>query len=278
MQPTLECQNSVSQLMVQVRAFLNGLDLIPRRTAADPILLALLSKSIVLTESIVILVRHGNHDEAFGLCRTCIEIELTVRYLTNADTVKRCERYLLYFAKDTTEWANLFRKYYPNHKLKRRSDAMEIEKLAGAYRCPHRWHDEKDGIKTFASEDDSFERAADGSPLRDSFSYEIPYKWMSHYVHATVQAIEPAHVTLPGDRFKVHPGDGRSSLGCEALLFSFQAVYMNLIRVLRYFNMSHPPSQGRTRTAAFRGGSYWARARLTTFVFSSLPSGFRNIR
>jgi hypothetical protein len=113
-QPDLEYQNSVSQLMVETRVFLNGLDLIPRRTAADPILLALLSKLIVLTEAIVILVCHGNHDEAFGLCRTCIEIQLTVRYLTNADTVKRCERYLLYFAKYTTEWAKLYRKYYPN--------------------------------------------------------------------------------------------------------------------------------------------------------------------
>jgi hypothetical protein len=61
---------------------------------------------------------------------------------------------------------------------------------------------------------------------------------MSHYVHATVQSIEPAHVTFPGDKFRVHPGDGRSSLGCEALLFSFQGVQLNLIRILRYFNMS----------------------------------------
>jgi len=90
MQPGLEYQNSVSQLMVATRTFLNGRDLIPRRTTADSILLALLSKSIVLTEAIVILVSNGNHDEAFGLCRTCIEIQLTIRYLTNADTVKRC--------------------------------------------------------------------------------------------------------------------------------------------------------------------------------------------
>jgi len=97
-----------------------------------------------------------------------------------------------------------------------------------------------------------FERAADGSPLNEFFSYEILYKWMSHYVHATVHSIEPAHVTLPGDRFRVHPGDGRSDLGCEALLFSFQAVQMNLIRILRYFNMSFPDNLQSQYEAAAR--------------------------
>src|ERR1017187_1011120 len=238
--PSLEDQSAVSQLMLDTRAFLNGLDLIPRRSSADPVVLGLLSKSIVLTEAIVILVCHGSHDEAFGLCRTCIEIQLTNRYLTNADTVKRCDRYLGYFAKDTTEWAKLYRKYYPKHALKRRSDAAEVEKCAAAYRSPHRWHDEQDGIKAFASEDDSFERAADGSPLNEAFAYEIPYKWKSHYVHATLPSIEPVHVTLPGDRFRVHPGAGQSHQGLTALLFSFQAVQLNLIRVMRYFNMTFP--------------------------------------
>jgi len=87
--PGPEYQNAVSQLMVETRAFLNGLDLIPRSTSADPVLLGLLSKSIVLTEAIIALVCHGKHDEAFGLCRTCIEIQLTIRYLTNAKTVSK---------------------------------------------------------------------------------------------------------------------------------------------------------------------------------------------
>jgi len=171
------CQlhNAAAGLMVQTRAFLNGLDLIPRSTSsADAILLGLISKSIVLTEAIVVLVRHGNHDEAFGLCRTCIEIQLTIRYLTNADTAKRGDRYLGYFAKNVTDWAKLYRKCYPNQALKQRSDAEELEKSASEYRSSHKWHEEG-GIKDFASEADPFEKAADGSPLNEAFSYEILY-------------------------------------------------------------------------------------------------------
>jgi hypothetical protein len=50
-----------------------------RRSFTDAVLLALVSKSIVLTEPIVQLVSNGFHGETFGLCRTCLELELTVR-------------------------------------------------------------------------------------------------------------------------------------------------------------------------------------------------------
>jgi hypothetical protein len=80
---TPDYQEAVSKLMRETRAYLDDLRIIPRRTsAADSILLALLSKAIVLTEAIVLLASQGYGDEAFGLCRTCIEIQLTVRYLT----------------------------------------------------------------------------------------------------------------------------------------------------------------------------------------------------
>jgi hypothetical protein len=125
-------------------------------------LLALLSKSIVVTEAIAPLVCHGHQDEAFGLCRTSIEIQLEIRYLTNCNTVSRCTRFLDYFAKDTTEWGKLYRKYYPNSVLKQRSDAAEIEKAAASYQSPHKWAEKGITIKDFASEADSFERAPDG--------------------------------------------------------------------------------------------------------------------
>jgi hypothetical protein len=66
---------------------------------------------------------------------------------------------------------------------------------------------------------------------------------MSHYVHATVRSIEPAHVTLPGDQFRVHAGRAGElshATGEMALMFSFQAVQLNLARVMRYFNMTFP--------------------------------------
>src|SRR5271155_6014781 len=90
----------VSELMQQVREFIGELRLIPRRNYADSVLLGLLSKSVVTAEAIALLSSNGHSDEAFGLCRTSVEIELIIRYLTNTDTIARCERYVMHFSKE----------------------------------------------------------------------------------------------------------------------------------------------------------------------------------
>jgi len=169
--------------MAETRTYLDGLGLIPRQTShADAVLLALLSKSIVLTEAIVLLVSNGFHDEAFGPCRTCLEVELTIRYLTNADTISRCQRYARYFSKVNAGWVNVMRKYYPDMSLRVRADAGQLADLASEYKDPHRWSEHNLGY--FASEPDSFEKREDGIPLDQLFYYEVLYKWMSYYVHA----------------------------------------------------------------------------------------------
>lgn len=237
--PSIEYQQAVLKLMEDTRSFLDGLCVIPRRTSsADSILLALLSKSVVLTEAIVALASSGYGDEAFGLCRTCIEIQLTVRYLTNADTVQRSTQYFQYFAKANEGWFRLLDKYYPERKVKPRNDAAELEKLAERYPDPHRWSTQGQGLKYFATEIDNFEKREDGSPLTEEFFYEVLYKWMSYYVHAAEPSTHE-HVVVPGDRFKVHQSAGKSRLGDDALRVSFLSVHLNLIRVLRYFNMSY---------------------------------------
>lgn len=238
--PSVDYQKAVSKLMGETKAFLDGLDLIPRRTSgADSILLALLSKSIILTEAILTLASEGYGDEAFGLCRTCIEIQLTIRYLTNADTAQRANQYLQYFAKANAEWFRLVCKYYPDLKVGPRDDAAELEKLAEKYPDPNRWSKQGHGLKYFAAETDTWEKHDDGSPLNEEFYYEVLYKWMSYYVHA-VEPSTPTHVTVPGDRFKVHQGAGSSRLGLHAIRTSFLSVHLNLLRILRYFNMDYP--------------------------------------
>jgi hypothetical protein len=227
--------------MEETRNFLDGLALIPRQTPlyVDSILLALLSKSIVLTEAIVTLASGGFGDEAFGLCRTCIEVQLTVRYLTNADTAQRTRQYHDYFAKTIEEWTRLISKYYPGLKPKSRDDAVELQKLAEKYPDPNKWSKQGQGLRYFATEFDTSEKRDDGSPLTSEFYYEVLYKWMSYYVHA-VQPSTPTHITVPGDRFKVHRDAGTSQLGNDALRVAFLSVHINLMRVLRYFNMIYP--------------------------------------
>jgi hypothetical protein len=238
--PSSQYVNAVSNLLIETRKYLDGLGLIPRKSSKpDPVLLALVSKSIVLAESIVLLVSNGFYDEAFGLCRTLLELELTVRYLTNADTVSRCERYVEYFAKVNEGWMNIATKYYPNMGLGVRADAAELGELAKNYKSPHRWSEHE--IKYFASEPDAFEKKEDGTPLDELFFYEVLYKWASYYVHVTEHAVDRSHATDSGDVFKVHPGMGRSTRGEDALRLSYQLVRVTLFRVWRYFNMDFPP-------------------------------------
>lgn len=239
---TPDYQRAISKLMEETRAFLNGLQIIPRKTsAADATLLALLSKAIVLTEAIVLLASEGYGDEAFALCRTCIEIQLTVRYLTNSDTVQRSNQYFRYFAKANAEWSKLINKYYPGLKLKPRGDAAELEELARKYPDPNKWSKQGEGLKFFAMEADSFERREDGTPFTSGFYYEVLCKWMSYYVHA-VEPSTSAHITLPGDFFRVHQGAGTSRLGIHACGTAYISVHLNLARILRYFNMKYPQS------------------------------------
>jgi Family of unknown function (DUF5677) len=238
-QPSVQYLNAVSHLIEETRAYLDGLGLIPRETSStDSVLLALVSKSVTLTEAIVLLVSNGFHDEAFGLCRTCLEVELTVRYLTNTDTVSRCTRYARYFAKVNEGWVKITKRFYPDMTVKMRPDAAELAGLASNYKDPHRWSEHN--LKYFASEPDSFEKREDGTPLDQLFYYEALYKWMSYYVHAAEPALDPFHITVPGDTFKVHPGAGQSTRGADALRMSYQFIHITLFRVLRYFNMSYP--------------------------------------
>jgi Family of unknown function (DUF5677) len=149
-------------LCMQTRAELDALDLIPRETEADAILLALLSKSIVLAESIVLLVSSGFDDEAFGLCRTCVEIELTIRYMTNSDTIERCRRYHRYFARVQQDFARLYKRYFPHANYDPRPDADEMAQLASAYKDLNHWSDPNHRLKYFAGEPDTFDFHPDG--------------------------------------------------------------------------------------------------------------------
>lgn len=240
MESELSFKNDVTELMAATRSCLGDLELIPRQTSpADATLLALLSKSIVLTEAIALLVQGGYGDEALGLCRTAVEVRLIVRYLTNSDTAKRSWRYQEYFAKANLEWQRLIKKYYPDLTLEPRADAEAIEKLAAKYPDPNKWSAENHGLKYFAMEPSSFESREDGSPLTDGFCHEVLYKWMSYYVHAVQPSLE-GHVTLPGDRFQICSGSPRSNRGDQALRTSFLCVHLNIHRIMRCFNMSYP--------------------------------------
>lgn len=219
------------------REFLDELKIMPRCNAsADMVVLGLLSKSIVLNEAVISLVKNKFPEEAFGLCRTSVEVSLTIRYLTNKETIKRCKRFYEYFAKDQAEWIKIITKYYPNYNLDNFEMPDKIEELASKYQNPHKWSECENGLRDFALEPSEHERGQDGKPSNRLFTYEVTYKLMSHYVHGTIMCLDPEHAAEPGSVFRVRDQMINFSKGAHAIRTSTLCVYLNIHDILRYLN------------------------------------------
>jgi len=91
----------VRSLVSQLEDFVNRSDIIPAvRRYRTIVVLGLLSKALTVARAVCCLVENGFPAEAFGLTRTLIDIYLTLRYISNADTEVRAERYARFFEKN----------------------------------------------------------------------------------------------------------------------------------------------------------------------------------
>ena len=244
----------VLQLLEETTSQLNQLGIVARtRNDPDAVLLALLSKSIILSRAVVTLAEAGFGDEAFGLCRTSVEISFIIRYLTNKDTHARCRRYTNYFARTVTDWQKIGSKYYPERSNGPRIDQPHIDALAAAYPDQHKWTDGKT-VRAFAEEDDVHESDSFGKPLKDLYMYDVIYRNMSYYVHGTVQFIPGAYVGLPGEPFWVPENPPPTDNDIHAIGTTAYCVSLNVKRIFRFLNLSVPVELLRMQDDFFAGG------------------------
>ena len=231
---------NVRNLLKTATTYLNGLEIYPRGRGVylDAVVLAILSKSIRVGQSICLLVEHEFHSEAFGLSRTVLEMSLFLRHISNADSYRRSAMFVKYFAKDREGWANLISKYYPAAAPRFSPDHSRLLQTAKQFKDPHKWSGKS--VKDLAMEDDAFETLPNGNPLRWEFDYEVIYKWTSHYVHGTVVAVDE-HATGPREPFKVK-GNRNVSKG-EMALFNL-ALYLNRSFVAAFRSLNHEMSHG----------------------------------
>jgi hypothetical protein len=196
---------SVRNLLASATKYLNELELYPRGRGVflDATVLAILSKNIRVGEAICLLVGHDFHSEAFALSRTMLELALFARYISNADSYKRSETFVKYFAKDHEAWTKIISKYYPGAVPNYSPKHLEMLETAKQFKDPHNWSGKR--LRDLAMEDDTFETLPDGSPFRWEFDYEVMYKLSSHYVHGTIIAIDE-HATGPRQPFRVKSG------------------------------------------------------------------------
>ncbi len=164
------CDGSDSGKKHRNRSSVSGADeseLYPRGRGVfvDAVVLAILSKSIRVGEAICLLVEHDFHSEAFGLSRTMLELALFARHISNADSWKRSETFVKYFAKDHEGWTKLMAKYYPSNVPNFHRDHAKMLEIAKQFQDPHKWSGKS--VRDLAMEVDTFEVLPDGSPLID---------------------------------------------------------------------------------------------------------------
>jgi hypothetical protein len=168
------------------------------------VFLALLSKSIRVSEATCALVKCGFDEEAFGVSRTLLDLLITVRFIANKKTEHRAERFFKFLAKDTEAWLGIIQTHYPGKPLPAMPDLPKVLQTASTYPEPHKWAGKGMTAYTLAMEPSSWEVDDKGQPLTLRFLYDAVFYWTSHFVHPTIAALE-SHVVVPGkERFTVH--------------------------------------------------------------------------
>lgn len=194
----------VEVLIEKVTKLINETRHYPRSNVyLDIVVLALLSKSLIVGKAVCKLVERGFYEEAFGLTRTIVDLYFTIRYITNRDCEERAQQFTYFFAKDREGWTAIIQKYYPSAQIKRREYPVQILEKAKEYKHPHKWTGLGDQTRQMAMEDDTHELDQSGKPFKCQFDYEVMYKWTSHYVHPTVVVLD-THITESIEPFTVH--------------------------------------------------------------------------
>jgi hypothetical protein len=171
----------------------------------DIVLLVLISKAIRVSQATCTLVEAGFCEEAFGLSRTLVDIFLTIRYISNKDSLDRAEKFVKFWSKDYTEWIKLIGKYYSKTSFTPPPHHEEMIQLAQGYPSPHKWTGLGDQTRQMAAEPSAFESSPTGGPVTALFDYEAIFKWTSHFVHPTVAAgALDSHWVELGNPFTVH--------------------------------------------------------------------------
>jgi len=195
---------NVRGLVARVIRAVNREGFYPRSNVhLDMVLLALLSKSLIVSRATCKLVESGFYEEAFGLTRTLIDIFFTVRYIANLDSFERSDMFVEFYAKDYEGWVAVVQKYYPSAPPAPPSHHAEMLRLARRFKNPHKWTGLGDQTKRMASEASTVEKGPRGEPVTAEFDYEVLYKWTSHYVHPTVVSLG-THAVERRERFVVH--------------------------------------------------------------------------
>jgi hypothetical protein len=186
----------------------------------DRVVVAHVSKGLIVAASVLCLVEGEFPEEAFGLTRTLVEIALNLRYITNSRSEQRAKRFVHYLAKWKLELIKRHRKHYfvTDSEVNKKPNFTKAELAAmtrdyarlvrDARKFPKgtSWtftgsRASRAGVYMMAQEPDKHE-LMHGLPLKWEFDYDWIYFWTSQYVHATAVCMN-THAVRPREAFKV---------------------------------------------------------------------------
>jgi hypothetical protein len=227
----------VQTMIERLEESINESEFIPAiRFYRTIVLLGLISKSLTVARGVCVLVDAGLPGEAFGLCRTMIDIYFTVRYVGNKDTEGRARRFAEFYTKDHAAWTKIVQKYYPSATIRDSESHKYAMEKAKSYPNAHQWTGMGDQTRQMAVEEDSFECDAVGNPLTCEFDYEVIYKWTSFFVHSTVSALE-SHLSAAGEAFRIraqnHLIQGRADDALFSVLAYLSKTFIHAFRAIR---------------------------------------------
>lgn len=246
---------TVRRVIRGVEKYLDGQQFRRRRNVPlDDVVLALVSKSVRVSDAVMRLVADGYSDEAFGLSRTLIETALNLRYITNRSSDYRVQRFIAFSARWKLELARRYIAQHPEQKLRLSTLVRQyslLQKMARRFpKYGGSWVDTRRprkgqlrGARRLASEVDRVREALPGDASTWRFDYRWIYFWTSEYVHATATSLG-SHTTEDWrEPFKIHaaPGYGGDTAGMATLNV---ATYLSrvLARALHVLGREFPQS------------------------------------
>jgi hypothetical protein len=263
---TAQHKRDIKRIIRKVQVFFENKRYYPRGNVfLDKVVLAHVSKSLNVAQSVMCLVDAGFPDEAFGLSRTMVEIALNLRFITNRYSERRAKRFVHYLSRWTMELVRRSLKHFyvldaegkpvldrKGNKIPQHTKAQLRQLVRGykrhieiARKYPNRtsWTETRNrkasrgGAWMMAMEPDKYE-FINGVPLKWEFDYDWMYFWTSQYVHATAVSMD-AHATSPRHPFSVREASKGGEANADMAVFN-SAVQLNKILLMAFRAIGEP--------------------------------------
>jgi hypothetical protein len=257
---TPQRKREMKRLLRKIVIFIDNQNLYPRgHVFLDKVVLAHVSKSLNVAQSIMALIDAGFPEEAFGMSRTMVEIAFNLRFITNRNSEQRAKRFVHYLSRWKMELMRRALKHFyrmdangnwvldaegeriPSHtKAELRQMLKQYEmhaKIARKFPKGTSWTDtgrkkSRGGARMMAMEPDKYE-SVNGVPMIWEFDYDWMYFWTSQYVHATAVSMDAGHATRPTNRFVVRKPFQDAQSNADMAVFN-TAVELNKILVMAF--------------------------------------------